>query len=223
MEEKGTVRAYAQILETPTVQIVLLGGGFLLLMLFESMGVLAGFDSQVRSYLMQFALSDWQQDILRDATALGSNSVLLFITFAVALGYKLQGNMKLASALVFTVIIGLALTFALKYGINRPRPPVSQHDVDVYTQSFPSAHAMMSTIVYFYLASLLAHRVNTLSVKVWGYAVAAILVFLIGCSRVLLGVHWPTDVLAGWLGGGAFLAYCFFLIKWQRRLRIRRK
>ena len=180
-------------------------------------------DSQVRSYLMQFALSDWQQDILRDATALGSNSVLLFITFAVALGYKLQGNMKLASALVFTVIIGLALTFALKYGINRPRPPVSQHDVDVYTQSFPSAHAMMSTIVYFYLASLLAHRVNTLSVKVWGYAVAAILVFLIGCSRVLLGVHWPTDVLAGWLGGGAFLAYCFFLIKWQRRLRIRRK
>jgi undecaprenyl-diphosphatase len=149
MEEKGTVRAYAQILETPTVQIVLLGGGFLLLMLFESMGVLAGFDSQVRSYLMQFALSDWQQDILRDATALGSNSVLLFITFAVALGYKLQGNMKLASALVFTVIIGLAFTFALKYGINRPRPPVSQHDVDVYTQSFPSAHAMMSTIVYF--------------------------------------------------------------------------
>jgi undecaprenyl-diphosphatase len=223
MEEKGTLRAYVQILDTPTVQIVLLGGGFLLLMLFESMGVLAGFDSQVRQYLMQFILDDWQKDILRDATALGSNSVLLFITLAVAIGYKLQGNVKLASALVLTVVMGLALTFALKYGINRPRPPVSQHDVDVYTQSFPSAHAMMSTIVYFYLASLLAQRVSTFSVKAWGYVVAAILVFLIGCSRVLLGVHWPTDVLAGWLGGGAFLAYCFFIIKWQRRLRIRRK
>lgn len=223
MEVKGTLRAYMQILKTPTVQIVLLGGGFLLLMLFESMGILGGFDSQVRHYFMQFPLTHWQHDLLRDATALGSNSVLIFITLAVAIGYKLQGKTKLAAGVVVTVGLGLVLAFALKYGIDRPRPPVSQHDVDVYTQSFPSAHAMMSTIVYFYLAGLLTRRVSTLSVKRWAYGVAALLVLFIGVSRVMLGVHWPSDVLAGWFAGGAFVAYCFFLIKWQRKLRIRRK
>ena len=221
MEVKSTFKAYFQILETPTVQVVLLGGCFLLLMLFETMGVLTPFDTQLHGALSQYPLAEWQQDILRDATAMGSNSVLLFIAFVAALGLKFQGYTKQASTLVFAVIAGLALTFALKYGISRGRPPLAQHQVDVYTQSFPSAHAMMSTIVYFYIARLFAKSTTQISVKIWVYMVAGLLTFFVGISRVFLGVHWPIDVLAGWLGGGAFVAFCFYILKWQRKLRIR--
>lgn len=94
-------------------------------------------------------------------------------------------------------------------------------DVSVYTQSFPSAHAALSTLVYFYIAYLLTYFTQNASVRLWIYGAATLLVFCIGLSRVLLGVHWPSDIIAGWFAGGSMAAFCFYIIKWKRKLRIK--
>lgn len=221
MEVRSTFNAYLQIVKTPTVQVVLLGGGFLLLMLFATMQVLAPFDKAVIEMLVWDDMPGVVQRFFENFTALGSNEVLIFFSLAVSGWLKITGHPKKALTLILAVAAGLVITFVLKAGIGRPRPPVSGHQVTVLTQSFPSAHAMMSTLVYFYIARIFATSVQGVTPRIWIYIVTTLLVFLIGLSRVQLGVHWPTDVIAGWLGGGAFAAFCFYVIKWQRKLRIR--
>ncbi|WOI36983.1 phosphatase PAP2 family protein [Alteromonas sp. CI.11.F.A3] len=221
MEVKSSVNAYLQIVKTPTVQVVLLGGGFLLLMLFATMEVLAPFDQAVIEMLVWDNMPGVVQRFFENFTALGSNEVLIFFSLAVAGWLKLTGHPKKAFTLLIAVAAGLVITFVLKAGIDRPRPPLSGHQVTVLTQSFPSAHAMMSTLVYFCIARLFCFSITKVKLKVWVYSLTTLLVFMIGLSRVQLGVHWPTDVIAGWLGGGAIAAFSFYVIKWQRNLRIR--
>ena len=221
MEVKNSFNAYLQIIKTPTVQVVLLGGGFLLLMLFATMQVLAPFDKAVIQMLTWENTPGVVMRLFENFTALGSNEVLIFLSLTVAGWLKITGHPKKAMTLLIAIAAGLVITFVLKAGIDRPRPPVSGHQVTVLTQSFPSAHAMMSTLVYFCIAKLLTFSITESAPKVWVYAMTTLLVFMIGLSRVQLGVHWPTDVLAGWLGGGTIAAFSFYVIKWQRNLRIR--
>jgi undecaprenyl-diphosphatase len=221
MEVRSSVNAYLQIVKTPTVQVVLLGGGFLLLMLFATMEVLAPFDNAVIEMLVWDDMPRVIQRFFENFTALGSNEVLIFFSLAVAGFLKLTGHPKKALTLLMAVAAGLVITFVLKAGIDRPRPPLSGHQVTVLTQSFPSAHAMMSTLVYFCIARLFCFSITKVKLKIWVYSLTTLLVFVIGLSRVQLGVHWPTDVIAGWLGGGAIAAFSFYVIKWQRNLRIR--
>src|SRR3954470_7238136 len=96
---------------------------------------------------------------------------------------------------------GLLLSTGLKSLVDRPRPQLVPHLSQVYTSSFPSGHSMMSAIVYLTLGSLLARLVPSRPVKVYCMFVAMGLTFLVGISRVYMGVHYPTDVLAGWTAG----------------------
>jgi undecaprenyl-diphosphatase len=89
----------------------------------------------------------------------------------------------------------------------------------IYTSSFPSGHSMLSAIVYLTGGALLAsiHSVRRVRAYVIGCAVLAML--LVGSSRVYLGVHWPSDVLAGWAAGAAWAAACWLLAEWLKEKR----
>ena len=218
----GAIAAYIGIFKTPSIQVLLLGTGFLLTMLFVHMGVLTAFDNTLFNTISQMGnVSGWEKDALRDVTALGSNTSLIFLTLSVAGALSIAGEKKKALTFLIAVAAGIITTFLLKAGIDRPRPPLPMQDVSVYTQSFPSAHAALSTLVYFYIAYLLTYFTQNASVRLWIYGAATLLVFCIGLSRVLLGVHWPSDIIAGWFAGGSMAAFCFYIIKWKRKLRIK--
>jgi undecaprenyl-diphosphatase len=136
--------------------------------------------------------------IARAFTALGEPTVLIAAGFLVAgwLWWRSRGRMALTLLLV--ILIGRGLSEAQKYWIARARPDLEPHLVVVKTQSFPSGHATSSMI--FYLAFALALTAGTR----WhrpAAAAAVLLSLLIGTSRVMLGVHWPSDVIGGWAFG----------------------
>jgi undecaprenyl-diphosphatase len=106
------------------------------------------------------------------------------------------------------------LSSLLKLGFDRPRPDLVAHGAQVYSASFPSGHALMSAVAYLTLGALLARVQKGRRLKLYVLAVAVTLTFLIGVSRVYLGVHWPTDVLAGWCIGSAWALTCWVLAIW---------
>ena len=221
MKQNSEVGHYIDMLKTPSVQVILLGTCFVLVMLFVHLGVSQSMDEALYASLqLNTDGPKWVADVLRDITALGSNTVLLFVAVVVVVGLAMHKQRNKAYTFALAVLLGLCIAFALKAGIDRPRPPLSQHNVDVYTQSFPSAHATLSTLVYFYLAYLLCHFSSHRKVNAFTYFAAAFLVFAIGLSRVMLGVHWPSDVLGGWFAGGSVVAICLYIIKWKQKLHI---
>jgi undecaprenyl-diphosphatase len=145
----------------------------------------------------------WLEAAMRDLTALGSTAVLTIVTLAMAGLLLITRHPRLAGLLLLAVVLGTTLSNALKYLLARPRPDFVAHAVDVHTMSFPSGHAMLSALTYLTIGALLA-RDQPLPVKTYILCVAILVSVLVGISRVYLGVHYPTDVLAGWAIGGAW-------------------
>lgn len=146
----------------------------------------------------------WLKEVARDITALGGVTVLSFTSLAVV-GFLLLRRAFAAAILTAVAVLGAQLTSALlKLAFDRPRPALVPAFVEVYTASFPSGHAMASTAVYLTLAIQLARVHRELAIRGYLLAVALTLSAAIGASRVYLGVHWPTDVVAGWAAGGAW-------------------
>jgi undecaprenyl-diphosphatase len=160
----------------------------------------------------------WFEEMMRDVTALGATVVLGAVTLAVIGFLLLTGRREAAWVVAVAIATGMLLSHGLKWGFGRPRPDLVPHGNAVYTQSFPSGHAMLSAVVYLTLGALLARVQAGVRARVYLLAVAALLVVLIGASRVYLGVHWPTDVLAGWVLGGAWAVLC-----WLAMLRLQRR
>ena len=163
----------------------------------------------------------WTLDVARDLTTFGGGLGLLLIT-AVIGGYLcLERRFGLLIFMLASIISGTALSLIIKELINRPRPEIVPHLADIATASFPSGHSMLSAVVYLTLAALLARATPKTKLKCYYLAVAVILIGLIGCSRVYLGVHYPTDVLAGWSLGSAWAVICcltaqFVHTRWLR-------
>ena len=155
----------------------------------------------------------WLEEAVRDITALGSAPTLVIAVLAVV------GFLALAKAwrpAVFTLLAsggGLLLSSLLKYTIDRPRPDLVPHGNLIYTSSFPSGHSMMSAVVYLTLAALVTRLIERKRLKGYALGVAMILTLLIGVSRIYLGVHWPSDVLAGWAAGAAWALGCWLLAR----------
>jgi undecaprenyl-diphosphatase len=151
----------------------------------------------------------WLQIIFRDITSLGGHAVVTLITLAV-IGYLLMDGKRAAAVLVVGSVGGGALLSSLlKLGIDRPRPDLVAHLVEVNTASFPSGHATLAAVTYLTLGALLSRVEARRRAKIYVLAVAVALAFLIGISRIYLGVHWPTDVLAGWCVGSAWAMLCW--------------
>src|SRR4029079_7138266 len=106
---------------------------------------------------------------------------------------------------------------ALKHVFSRPRPDLVPHLSYVTSSSFPSGHSMLSAAVYLTLGGLLARCQSSLLLKAHVLAWASVLTFLVGVSRVFVGVHWPSDVLAGWAAGAAWAALCWLCARALQR------
>jgi len=159
----------------------------------------------------------WFEELMRDYTALGGSGVLMLVTAAVVGFLVITHKRSAAWAVTVAVVSGTLLSQVLKWGFDRPRPALVPHGAEVYMQSFPSGHAMLSAVVYLTLGALLAQMYAQARVKAYLLTVAVLLTLLVGVSRVYLGVHWPTDVLAGWSLGAAWALACQLVFIWLQR------
>jgi undecaprenyl-diphosphatase len=153
---------------------------------------------------------EWLQEVMRDFSSLGGIAILSFLTIAAALYLFILGKKFKAWYLLGAVISGTLLTNLLKAGFDRPRPELALYDTYVFTASFPSGHSMMAAVVYLTLGSLLAENENRNRIKIFILLIAVVMAFLVGVSRIYVGAHWVSDVLAGWLAGSAW-ALLFWL------------
>jgi len=162
----------------------------------------------------------WLEEAVRDVTALGGNFVLTFVAAAVIV-YMLLAGRRGAGLLVFiSVGGGILLASVLKLFFQRARPDLVPHGAEVYTASFPSSHAMMSAVVYLTLGALLARIEVVPRLRIYFLALAALLTAMVGISRIYLGVHWPTDVIAGWAAGLAWASLLWLVTYFLQRRRI---
>jgi undecaprenyl-diphosphatase len=154
------------------------------------------------------------QESARDVTALGGVTTLALLTVFTTGYLLLDGRKRMAVFVCASVASGLLLSTLLKSLYNRPRPDLVSHGSFVLTASFPSGHSMLSAITYLTLGALLARSHKRKRVKAFLLLFAALLSFLVGLSRVYLGVHWPTDVLAGWTAGACWATLCSLCARW---------
>lgn len=155
----------------------------------------------------------WLHDWMVQVTALGSGAVLTIVT-ALAVGYMLAARKPALALLTAGAICsGALLASGLKVVFARTRPDVVEHLVGTHSASFPSGHAMNSAVVYLTLAVLLARAETSRPLRIYLISAAIALTLLVGFSRLYLGVHWPTDVAAGWIVGGLWAAACSLTAK----------
>lgn len=145
----------------------------------------------------------WVQEMGRDFTALGGFPVLTLLTVALAGYLCFSGNRTIAVIILVATLAALLLSSSLKHLIDRSRPDLVPHGQYVYTASFPSGHSMHSAATYLTLGGLLARFQRRRPLKLFIVFIAILTAFLVGLSRIYLGVHWPTDVLGGWAAGTA--------------------
>jgi undecaprenyl-diphosphatase len=182
-----------------------------------------GFDERLlRAFRNPNDLADpigppWFEIMMRDITSLGSTTVLTIVTLAAVFYLVMDGKRASAALVAIAVSGGAVLSFVLKSGFDRPRPDLVAHLVEVSTLSFPSGHAMGSAVTYLTLGALLARTQPRRRIKIYVLTVAVLLTLMVGISRVYLGVHWPTDVLAGWCAGSAWALICWTVALWLQR------
>ena len=156
----------------------------------------------------------WVEEMFRDFTALGGVGVLGLLTLVSVVYLWLQGLRHTALFLLTAIIGGLLLSLALKSGFDRPRPDLVSHGSMIYTSSFPSGHTMLSAVVYLTGGALLAAVHSKRSMRIYLIACSFLATLLVGVSRIYLGVHWPSDVMAGWAAGAAWAASCWLAAHW---------
>jgi undecaprenyl-diphosphatase len=164
----------------------------------------------------------WLEGAMRDITSLGSTSVLVLVTAAVIV-YLLLIRWPGTALFVFVAVAGgQVLSSLLKVEIDRPRPELVSHLVTETSLSFPSGHAMLSAVTYLTLGSLAARILPDRTTRIYVLFLAVLTTLLVGISRIYLGVHWPSDVLAGWCAGFAWAMLCWLAARSVQRWRGRR-
>jgi undecaprenyl-diphosphatase len=159
----------------------------------------------------------WLLSVMRDLTSLGSGPVLALFVLAVAGSLVVRRQLHALALLLVATVGGEGLNLALKDLFDRPRPDIALHLAPVDSPSFPSGHAMESAVIYFTLAALLARLVEPRRLKLYFLGLAAVFSLVVGLSRVYLGVHYPSDVLAGWTAGLAWALLCWTVASYLQR------
>ena len=156
---------------------------------------------------------DWVENSLLDLTALGGPTVLGLVVVSVAGFLLLQTRYHTAIVVLATAASGEIANYAMKNLFQRPRPTVVPHLRDVASTSFPSGHAMESAIIYLTLGAILMRLAERRITKIYCMGIAIFLTLLVGTSRVYLGVHYPTDVVAGWMFGFFWASLCWIVAR----------
>jgi undecaprenyl-diphosphatase len=159
----------------------------------------------------------WLELIARDITSLGGTIVLGLLTVA-TIGFMLLRR-KWGGAIFVLVSVagGTLISSGLKSLFDRPRPDLVPHAVEVTSASFPSGHSLLAMVTYLTLGAVLAEVQTQTRVKIYILGWAVFLALIVGLSRVYLGVHWPTDVLADWCIGSAWALVCGSVALWMQR------
>ena len=146
----------------------------------------------------------WLAEVMRDLSGLGSTVVLTLVTVA-TVGYLALVSQRATAILVATsVISGTILVSVFKAAFGRIRPDLAYAELPASGLSFPSGHASMSAIVFLTIAALLASSHARVSERTYILVIAGLTTFLVGLSRIALGVHYATDVIGGWAFGSAW-------------------
>ena len=169
-------------------------------------GLTQSFDDAVLRQLAALR-SPFMDATMLEITALGGGSVLIMVVLIASLFLWITDHKWSVYLLLISLVGGQILNQVLKQIFQRPRPSVVVSVDHVRTLSFPSGHAMTSIIAYGAIAYLVGRLAPTSRLRHLCWGVAAMLVVAVGASRMYLGVHYPTDVLAGFLGGAAWLAF----------------
>jgi undecaprenyl-diphosphatase len=153
----------------------------------------------------------WLLQSAIDISALGGFTFIWLLTIVVAGFFAMTRRWR--ALLIFLAAIGGAsvLDAALKVSFHRARPQIVPHLTYVTNASFPSGHAMISAATYLTVGAMLARTQPSMRVRVYLLGVFIAITLLIGISRLYLGVHWPSDVFAGWSVGAAW-ALIFWVI-----------
>jgi undecaprenyl-diphosphatase len=154
----------------------------------------------------------WFEEAARDVTALGSFTVLGIFVVVIAGHLILTGRARTGWFLAGSAVGGMLLSTVLKMIFNIPRPDVTGV-TRVFTASFPSGHATASAAVFLTIGALLAARAARRRERVFCLVVAVLLVLLVGMSRIYLGVHYPSDVLAGWMIGAGWAVGSVLMVR----------
>ena len=165
----------------------------------------------------------WLEESMRDITALGGFTFLTLATIVAVLLFSFHGKRRQAWILAGTVLAAQVSSEMLKVFYARPRPTLVPHGSFVYTQSFPSGHSTLSAAVFLTLATLIASVETRSSTKILIYVLAVVTTIAVGFSRVYLGVHWPSDVLAGWSLGATWAFAAWIVLEWMRNRDVSRE
>ncbi len=165
----------------------------------------------------------WLAESVAEITALGGYTLIVIIVAAVIGFLLVAGRYGPALYVFLSVSVGTVVSTLLKFAYERPRPDLVDHLVTTHTASFPSGHATMSAVVYLTLAAILMRMVDDWRLRAYVLFAAIGLTVMVGLLRVYLGVHWPSDVIAGWALGAAWASLAWLVVTlirlWRRRNR----
>ncbi len=204
---KNTYTTFGILLLGGTVIAVTLTYAFAKFAEWVMSGGTLGFDAASMRFMGAHQIP-WLDAAMVEITSLGTGIVVAMIVAVAALFLWLYSFKQSAQLLVVATLGGLLLNYVLKIGFNRPRPQVFIWGTHAVSSSFPSGHAMSAAVVYSTVAYLAARLQKTQLARIATRAVAMVLILLISFSRVYLGVHYPSDVLAGLIVGLAWSAFC---------------
>lgn len=149
----------------------------------------------------------WVHEMVRDLTSLGSFVILALVVAGVCIYLVMQRLRTEAMLVLVSVLGGTLLSTVLKMTYNRPRPDLVNMSHQ-FTASFPSGHSMLSAVTFLTIGVLLAKLAPNRPLRIYAFSAAIFLTLIVGISRIYMGVHYPTDVLAGWCLGAAWALLC---------------
>lgn len=168
------------------------------------------FDEQIRAFVHHQA-RPWLTDVMRLVTYFGSTIIISSLSVCAVIALYLMKWRRGVFLLLITMVGALVLNEALKLSFHRARPVPYFDIVAPSSYSFPSGHALFSFCLFGTLAAVVSNRAKGVGLKIGAWVAAAIIVMLVGFSRIYLGVHYPSDVLAGFAGAFVWIMSVTFV------------
>lgn len=188
---------------------------FSILAALDMRGALHGFDVAILTGLADGRNGEIKvarySEIMRDITSLGGTTLITLVTSATVLSLLLVNEKSKAAFMALTVGASSLLNNTLKRVFDLPRPDIFSHGTDVSSMTFPSGHTFTGAVTYLTLAFLIYQLEVKPPLKIFVFCVAVFISFLVGISRLYLGVHWPSDVIASWILAVGWCSLCWMI------------